>query len=102
MIVSRLAAACVALSLLCLPVVGQDASPAAAPVTSSASPGEWTHALSLFGEVKYPADFKNFDYVNPAAAKGGAVRFATIGTFDSFNQFVPKGNVATGIGNIYD
>ena len=35
---------------------------------------EWRHALSLFGDVKYPAGFKHFDYVNPDAPKGGTVR----------------------------
>lgn len=99
MIASRFAAAFFALSLFSLPLAAQDAAP---PAATASSQGEWTHALSLFGEVKYPADFKNFDYVNPDAPKGGTVRFATIGTFDSFNQFVPKGNAATGIGNIYD
>ena len=34
----------------------------------------WRHALSLFGDIKYPADFKRFDYVNPDAPKGGVVR----------------------------
>src|SRR6266511_1655442 len=32
---------------------------------------EWRHGLSLFGELKYPAGFKHFDYVNPNAPKGG-------------------------------
>src|SRR5512132_2882279 len=36
------------------------------------------HALSLIGEPKYPADFANFDYVNPDAPKGGVVRMADI------------------------
>ena len=30
--------------------------------------------LSLFGDIKYPADFKRFDYVNPDAPKGGVAR----------------------------
>ena len=30
-----------------------------------------THGLSIFGDLKYPAGFKHFDYVNPAAPKGG-------------------------------
>ena len=34
----------------------------------------WRHALSLFGDIKYPADFKRFDYVNPDAPKGGIAR----------------------------
>ena len=37
----------------------------------SAGEAPWRHALSLFGKVKYPADFKRFDYVNPEAPKGG-------------------------------
>jgi microcin C transport system substrate-binding protein len=56
----------------------------------------WRHALSLFGEVKYPADFKRFDYVNPDAPKGGAARMISIGTFDNFNSAIMgiKGNIA--------
>ena len=47
---------------------------------------KWRHALSLFGDdVKYPADFKNFDYVNPHAPKAGLVRMLAIGTFDNLN-----------------
>ena len=53
---------------------------AAKPATDAA----WKHALSLFGDVKYPADFKRFDYVNPDAPKGGTVRQIAIGTFDNF------------------
>ncbi len=45
----------------------------------------WRHALSLFGDVKYPADFQRFDYVNPNAPKGGVMRQISIGTFDNFN-----------------
>jgi microcin C transport system substrate-binding protein len=63
------------------------------------------HGLSSFGELKYPADFKHFDYVNPAAPKGG--RIVTMGTgatetFDSFNSFILKGDAAQGLGLIYD
>src|SRR5690242_21645521 len=39
-----------------------------ASAQSAAEPA-WRHALSLFGDVKYPADFKRFDYVNPDAPK---------------------------------
>src|SRR5258708_35230614 len=57
---------------------------------------EWRHGLSLFGEVKYPVDFKRFDYVNPDAPKGGAARMISIGTFDNFNIAVMgvKGSIA--------
>src|ERR1700680_1188510 len=61
-------------------------------------PGEpvWRHALSLFGDIKYPADFKRFDYVNPEAPKGGVARMISIGTFDNFNIAVVgvKGSIA--------
>ncbi len=36
--------------------------------------------------VKYPAGFKHFDYVNPAAPQGGTVRQIAFGTFDNFNH----------------
>jgi microcin C transport system substrate-binding protein len=56
----------------------------------------WRHGASLFGDLKYPADFKHFDYVNPDAPKGGVVRLAAAGTFDNFNPVVNgvKGTLA--------
>ena len=64
----------------------------------------WRHALSLFGDVKYPADFKRFDYVNPDAPKGGAARMISIGTFDNFNVAVSiiKGNIAPAAMMLYE
>ena len=71
--------------------------------TASPKEGAWTHGLSLFGDVKYPANFPHFDYVNPAAPKGGSVRQTAIGTFDNFNMVVAgvKGAIAN-IGDIYE
>src|SRR6478752_10025472 len=65
---------------------------------ASAQARVWKHGLSLFGELKYPEGFKNFDYVNPAAPQGGTVRQVAFGTFDNFNTVVAgvKGNVAAG------
>lgn len=62
----------------------------------------WKHGLSLFGDVKYPAGFTNFDYVNTAAPQGGTVRLGAFGTFDNFNEVVAmvKGNLAGGVGLI--
>ena len=51
-----------------------------------------THALAMHGTPKYGADFRHFAYVNPDAPKGGTIRLAAQGTFDSFNPFIPKGN----------
>jgi microcin C transport system substrate-binding protein len=64
----------------------------------------WRHGLSLFGDLKYPPNFPHFDYVDPAAPKGGTVREAVIGTFDSFNIVTGgvKGVDAAGVALIYD
>jgi microcin C transport system substrate-binding protein len=64
----------------------------------------WRHGLSLFGDIKYPADFKRFDYVNPDAPKGGVVRQIALGTFDNFNPVVAgvKGSFAFAVGLIYE
>jgi microcin C transport system substrate-binding protein len=64
----------------------------------------WRHALSLFGDIKYPADFKRFDYVNPDAPRGGIVRQLEVGTFDNFNIVVAglKGSIAEGVGLIFE
>jgi microcin C transport system substrate-binding protein len=61
-----------------------------------------SNGLSLFGELKYGPDFKNFDYVNPNAPSGGTMKFAAIGTYDTLNPFVVKGVPAAGIGQIFD
>jgi microcin C transport system substrate-binding protein len=60
------------------------------------------HGLSLFGDLKYGPDFKNFDYVNPNAPKGGTMRFSAIGTYDTLNPFVVKGIAASNVGQIFD
>ncbi len=66
--------------------------------SAAAQTQNWKHALSLFGDVKYPADFKHFDYVNPQAPQGGVVRQVAFGTFDNFNTVIAgvKGNIAAG------
>ena len=63
----------------------------------------WRHGLSLFGDVKYPAGFKHFDYVNPQAPKGGLVRMIAVGTFDNFNMAVSgvRGSIAAGLNLLY-
>ncbi len=63
------------------------------------------HGISSFGDLKYPADFRHFEYVNPGAPKGGA--FSQIGparlfnqnflTFNSLNSFILKGDGAQGM-----
>jgi microcin C transport system substrate-binding protein len=63
------------------------------------------HGISAFGDLKYPPNFKHFDYVNPNAPKGGV--FSHIGatrafnqnflTFNSLNSFILKGDGAQGM-----
>ncbi|AZZ45261.1 hypothetical protein C1896_10315 [Pseudomonadaceae bacterium SI-3] len=61
------------------------------------------HALTLYGELpKYPSDFSHFEYVNPDAPKGGTLRQAGFGSFDSLNPFINKGVAADDIGLVYD
>ena len=76
------------------------------PMESAQAQSEpvWRHALSLFGDVKYPAGFARFDYVNPDAPKGGLARQIAIGTFDNFNLAVAgvKGNIAPAVGLLYE
>ncbi|MFG1477305.1 extracellular solute-binding protein [Xanthobacter sp. V4C-4] len=68
------------------------------------------HGLSFFGDLKYPAGFAHFDYVNPLAPKGGP--FSQMGrttfynqsltTFDTLNPYNQRGNGAQGIELVYD
>ncbi len=60
------------------------------------------HAMAMHGAPKYPADFSHFDYVNPNAPKGGTRTMQAVGTYDSFNPFIIRGNPATGVGLVYD
>lgn len=54
-----------------------------------------SHGIAMHGEPKYGPDFPHFEYVNPDAPRGGTLRLASQGTFDSFHGFIPKGNAAS-------
>src|SRR5919204_1451740 len=70
-----------------------------------AQKGPERHGMSAFGDLKYPAGFKHFDYVDPNAPKGGL--FSQVGasrsfnqnflTFNSLNIFILKGDGAQGM-----
>ena len=60
---------------------------------------QFRHALTLFDDIKYGPDFKNFDYVNPGAPKGGKVRLSAVGSFDSLNPYTFKGDSFAAAGN---
>ena len=62
-----------------------------------------SHALAIYGEPKYPANFKRFDYTSPKATTGGKIRLKGIyESFDSLNQYIAKGNADDSISIIYD
>lgn len=72
---------------------------------ATSSQAEPKHGLSVFGDLKYPATFSHFDYVNADAPRGG--RMALIGpvpvdTFDSFNGYILKGDPAQGFALMFD
>ena len=69
-----------------------------------ASDKNWRHGVSLFGDLKYPAGFRHFEYVNADAPKGGTARLIAFGTFDNFNAVVAgvKGSLAAGIDLVYE
>jgi peptide/nickel transport system substrate-binding protein len=58
---------------------------------------EPAHGISMHGELKYPAGFAHFDYVNADAPKGGKVVLASQGSFDSLNPFIVRGNAISGV-----
>jgi len=61
------------------------------------------HAYAQFGDVKYPVNFKNFDYANPLAPKGGELVLvppSRLTSFDKYNPFTLKGNAAPGLANL--
>ena len=62
----------------------------------------YSYGLSIFGTLKYPENFQHFNYVNHEAPKGGEVKEGDIGSFDSLNPFIVKGNKAPDITIIFD
>lgn len=70
----------------------------AAPRLAAAQPAaEAVHGIAMHGAPKYPAGFTQFDYVNARAPKGGELRLAAIGSFDSLNPMIVRGTAAAGI-----
>ena len=64
-------------------------------VLAGNGPAWAAHGYALWGDLKYPSDFSNFEYVNPAAPKGGELRLVSnlrSSTFDKYNPFTIKGS----------
>lgn len=89
-----LSAAAATLGAAALPSWGADDASAEGPLL-----GVWTHGYAAFGKPKYPRDFKNFEYANPAAPKRGTLYLRNPDrrtSFDKFNNFTLKGNAPAG------
>lgn len=69
---------------------------------AAAQDAPWTNGISVIGKLKYPPGFKHFDYVNPDAPKRGDLKQSELGTFDNLNPIVNKGNLAAGLGLVYE
>ena len=70
------------------------------------APRSWAaHAYAQFGDIKYPAGFKHFDWVNPDAPKGGDLDLVPplrITSFDKYNPFTLKGTAAPSLGLVFE
>ena len=58
------------------------------------------HGISIDGKLKYPADFKRFDYTSEAAQKGGELVLHDLGSFDKMNPYTLKGSAPSGLDNL--
>lgn len=61
-----------------------------------------SYAFAVIGEPKYAINFDHYDYVNPAAPKGGSITLAANGTFDNFNRYALRGVAAERTDALYD
>jgi len=65
-------------------------------LAAAAAPAAWAaHGYAIWGDLKYPAGFAHFGYVNPNAPKGGELRLVSnlrVSTFDKYNPFTIKGS----------
>jgi len=61
------------------------------------------HGYALWGDLKYPAGFAHFDYVNPLAPRGGDLRLVSnsrASTFDKYNPFTIKGSAPSYLSDV--
>ena len=58
--------------------------------------------MAMVGEPKYNADNTHLDYANPDAPKGGDLKQAAIGSFDTLNPYSIKGRAAQGLNLVTD
>jgi len=68
-----------------------------------AAPAWAAHGYAMWDDLKYPPGFAAFDYVDPAAPKGGDLRLVSnqrVSTFDKYNPFTIKGSAPAYLANM--
>src|SRR3984893_13561681 len=83
--------------------------PAMAVDAGTEAAGTEAHGMSGVGDLKYPADFPHFEYVNIAAPEGGLFSLIpssraynqSFFTFNSFNAYILKGEGAQGMDLVF-
>ncbi|MRI34178.1 hypothetical protein EOPP23_14385 [Endozoicomonas sp. OPT23] len=75
---------------------------AASHTLESVNAAELVHGIIRYGTPKYKEGFHHFEYVNPAAPKGGVFRQSVIGQFDSTNPYIDRGLAAAGSNYRFD
>ncbi len=85
------------IGLFCALVMGVSVPAQAQPV-----PGDGSHGLALHGQPLHPPGFAALNYANPEAPKGGTLRLALTGSFDSLNAYIPQGSKAAGLHYLND
>jgi microcin C transport system substrate-binding protein len=85
-----------------LTLSGFSVAGASETAATPASQVQVVHAVARQGTPKYPPGFTQFDYVSSNARKGGSLRLAELGTFDSINPFLSQGVPAEHIELVYE
>ena len=70
--------------------------------SSGAAEPKYQHGISFFHELKYPADFSHFDYINPDAPKGGVLVQSTQSDFNTLSLITDQSVTAPGVTWLYD
>ncbi len=80
-----------------LAAISAIAAPALLIAGAAAEP---VHGIAMHGEPALPADFANLPYADPDAPQGGRIAYGFVGTFDSLNPLILKGNAPRGLHDV--
>ena len=72
------------------------------PAAAHAEAPPPVHGASMYGDLKYGADFEHFDYANPDSPKGGTLALSAVGSFDSLNPYILRGTPAGGVALMFE